>query len=180
MTDDLRYTPSDCFETFPFPAVHLDSASDDPAETSSALLELRRLHKGMDQAVLTAYGWSDVPTDCGFGLHDRDSEDDALLPDELQEHIDSGDLFFWDATVALDFQGQLHETPLHMGQQRLRLDAIQHLQRQPPIPASTGVRVSVSPWCRCRSQKVCMTCHCFATTPGSTASRYWPAICTGA
>jgi len=79
----------------------------DPAVTSSGLLELRRLHGEMDQAVLAAYGWSDVPTTCGFGLDYLDTEDDAQLPDALQERIDSGDLFFWDANDALDFQGQL-------------------------------------------------------------------------
>jgi hypothetical protein len=61
----------------------------------------------MDQAVLQAYGWSDVPTACGFGLNYLDVEDDAQLPDELQERIDSGELFFWNAGDALDFQGQL-------------------------------------------------------------------------
>jgi len=79
----------------------------DPAETSSDLLELRSLHGEMDQAVLNAYGWSDVPTACGFGLDYLDSEEDAQLPDELQERIDSGELFFWEAGEALDFQGQL-------------------------------------------------------------------------
>ena len=85
----------------------------DPAETSSGLLELRRLHGEMDQAVLNAYGWSDVPqigpgnSHCGFGLDYLDIEEDAQLPDELQERIDDGNLFFWDANDALDFQGQL-------------------------------------------------------------------------
>jgi len=79
----------------------------DPAETSSGLQELRRLHDEMDQAVLQAYGWSDMPTACGFGLEYLDTEEDAQVPDELQDRIDSGDLFFWDACDALDFQGQL-------------------------------------------------------------------------
>jgi hypothetical protein len=52
----------------------------DPSETSSDLLELRRLHGEMDQAVLAAYGWSDVPTACGFGLDYLDLEEDAQLP----------------------------------------------------------------------------------------------------
>jgi len=148
MKDDLRYTPSDCFETFPFPIGLLDSTASapaykgnrqsleyigeryhqfraelmvsnnegltstynrfhDPAETSPRLLELRRLHGEMDQAVLAAYGWSDVPTACGFGLDYLDTEDDAQLPEQLQEQIDSGEPFFWDANDALDFQGQL-------------------------------------------------------------------------
>ena len=79
----------------------------DPAETSTGILELRRLHGEMDQAVLNAYGWSDVPTACGFGLDYLDLDDDGQLPEELQERIDSGDLFFWAADEALDFQGQL-------------------------------------------------------------------------
>ena len=148
MKDDLRYTPTDCFETFPFPSALLDStASDptqdatrqsleaigeryhqfraelmvannegltstynrfhDPAESSSDLLELRRLHGEMDQAVLAAYGWSDVPTACGFGLDYLDLEDDAQLPDDLQERIDSGELFFWEPDEACAFEAQV-------------------------------------------------------------------------
>jgi len=122
MKDDLRYTPSDCFETFPFPTALLGSAANDPAhettrqsleaigeryhqfraelmvsnnegltstynrfhdpaETSNDLLELRDLHTEMDQAVLDAYGWSDVSTAYGFGLDYLDTEEDAQLPD---------------------------------------------------------------------------------------------------
>lgn len=160
MKDDLRYTPSDCFETFPFPVALLDSTVadltdedtrqrldtigasyhqfraelmvannegvtstynrfHDPAETSSGLVELRRLHGDIDQAVLHAYGWSDAPSACGFGLDYLDTEDDAQLPDELQERIDSGDLFFWDAGDALDFQGQLQAYGAITGRRKL-------------------------------------------------------------
>jgi len=79
----------------------------DPSETSSGPLELRRLHGEMDQAVLHAYGWSDVPTVCGFGLDYLDLEDDAQLPDDLQYRIDSGELFFWEADVACAFEAQM-------------------------------------------------------------------------
>jgi hypothetical protein len=91
----------------------------DPSETRPELLELRRLHSEMDQAVLQAYGWSDVPTACGFGLDYLDTEDDAQLPDELQERIDSGELFFWDANDALDFQGQLEAYGAISGRRKL-------------------------------------------------------------
>jgi hypothetical protein len=91
----------------------------DPAETSSDLLELRRLHGEMDQAVLAAYGWSNVPAVCGFGLDYLDIEDDAQLPDDLQERIDSGELFFWDAGDALDFQGQLQAYGAITGRRKL-------------------------------------------------------------
>jgi len=89
----------------------------DPAETSKGILELRRLHEAMDQAVLAAYGWSDaLPTGsgtnpskspCGFGLDYLDTEDDALLPPDLQERIASGDLFFPTSSEACIFQAQL-------------------------------------------------------------------------
>jgi hypothetical protein len=158
MKDDLRYTPSDCLETFPFPAA-LRDANDptheaqrqglesigeryhqfraelmvrnnegltstynrfhDPAETSPELLELRRLHGEMDQAVLQAYGWSTIHTACGFGLDYLETEDDAQLPDELQERIDTGELFFWDAGDALDFQGQLEAYGVISGRRKL-------------------------------------------------------------
>jgi hypothetical protein len=91
----------------------------DPFETSPGLVELRRLHGEMDQAVLQAYGWSDVSTACGFGLDYLDTEDDAQLPDELQERIDSGELFFWDAGDALDFQGQLEAYGAISGRRKL-------------------------------------------------------------
>ena len=166
LKDDVRYTPSDCFETFPFPPALLESSAKDPAheaqrqnleavgegyhqfraelmmsnnegltstynrfhdpsETSSGLLELRRLHAEMDQAVLAAYGWSDVlkpgpiNSPYGFGLDYLDADEDAQLPEDLQVRIDSGDLFFWDATDALDFQGQLQAYGAITGRRKL-------------------------------------------------------------
>ena len=98
MKDDLRYTPSGCFETFPFPdgwETHPDferpgrdyyrfranlmvrhdegltktyNRFHDPEENDPEIAELRDLHSAMDRAVLDAYGWSDIPTDCEFLL----------------------------------------------------------------------------------------------------------------
>lgn len=98
MKDDLRYTPSDCFETFPFPDswethASLESAGSayygfraqlmlknnegltktynrfhDPNESDPGIPKLRELHAAMDRAVLNAYGWTDIPTDCEFIL----------------------------------------------------------------------------------------------------------------
>jgi len=106
LEDRLRYTPTDCFETFPFPPpgakderlegagqayfehrAPLMVANDegltktynrfhDPEETTEGILELRRLHAAMDRAVLDAYGWSDIPTDCVFELEWEDEEED--------------------------------------------------------------------------------------------------------
>ena len=91
----------------------------DPAETSSSLLELRRLHGEMDQMVLAAYGWSDVHTTCGFGLDYLDTEEDAQLPDALQERIDAGELFFWDADQAINFESQLRSYKAIKGKKKL-------------------------------------------------------------
>ena len=98
MKDDLRYTPSDCFETFPFPEnwesrPALEAAGEayydyratlmvendegltktynrfhDPDERDSRIDRLRQLHAAMDRVVLEAYGWTDIPTDCEFLL----------------------------------------------------------------------------------------------------------------
>ncbi len=98
LKDDLRYTPSDCFETFPFPdgwesAPNLEVVGTeyytfraermvrseegltstynrfhDPEERATDILKLRDLHAAMDRAVLDAYGWEDIPTDCEFLL----------------------------------------------------------------------------------------------------------------
>ncbi len=102
--DDPRYTPSDCFETFPFPTnwepnATLEDAGrvyyefraalmvqndqgltatynrfHDPDEHDVGILRLRELHDAMDRAVLDAYGWTDVIPRCEFLL---DSEDEA-------------------------------------------------------------------------------------------------------
>ena len=106
MKDDLRYTPSDCFETFPFPdgwESHraLEDAGrryyefraalmvrrgegltktynrfHDPYEDAPDIVTLRDLHAAMDRAVLDAYGWRDISSDCKFLLdHPIDEEE---------------------------------------------------------------------------------------------------------
>ena len=98
LEDRLRYTPSDCFETFPFPEGWEDRPDieavglayyefraalmvrnnegltktynrfHDPDERNPEILKLRELHAGMDHAVLDVYGWTDIPLDCEFLL----------------------------------------------------------------------------------------------------------------
>jgi hypothetical protein len=48
----------------------------DPEEQSGDILKLRELHDAMDRAVLDAYGWTDIPTDCQFLLDYEEDEDD--------------------------------------------------------------------------------------------------------
>lgn len=98
MKDDLRYTPSDCFETFPFPPDWQTDATfeaggktyydfraalmvknnegltkiynrfHNPNEYDPEIAELRKMHAAMDRSVLNAYGWQDIPTKCEFLL----------------------------------------------------------------------------------------------------------------
>jgi hypothetical protein len=106
MKDDLRYTPSDCFRTFPFPA----NFETDPAleaagqsyhafraqlmitrqegltktynrfhargENGPDIARLRTLHAEMDAAVLRAYGWNDLA--------------DRAAPEFIEQDADEG------------------------------------------------------------------------------------------
>jgi len=126
LEDRLRYTPSDCFETFPFPE-NWESRDDfeavgkeyyeyraqlmvennegltktynrfhDPNESDPRIVRLRELHAAMDRAVLDAYGWHDIPTDCDFLLDYEIDEDEwgnrrkpyrYRWPDEVRDEV---------------------------------------------------------------------------------------------
>ena len=105
MKDDLRYTPSDCFETFPFPQewtsnARLETAGraydesraelmrrtgegltktynrfHDRYESDPEIVRLRQLHAEMDKAVLDEYGWDDIPIRCEF-LSDVEADEE--------------------------------------------------------------------------------------------------------
>ena len=92
----LRYTPSDCFATFPLAkdwksSSRLEAAGreyyrhraqlmtarnegltttynrfHDPNDTDLGTIRLRELHAVMDAVTLAAYGWEDIPTDSEF------------------------------------------------------------------------------------------------------------------
>jgi len=92
---DSRYTPTDVFETFPFPRslANLEQIGDtyhehrrqliltrqegltatynrfhNPKESAEDIVHLRELHIEMDNAVAGAYGWGDL--DLGHGFHE--------------------------------------------------------------------------------------------------------------
>ena len=47
----------------------------DPDERDPEITRLRALHAEMDRAVLDAYGWTDVPTECDFlPEHEEDGD----------------------------------------------------------------------------------------------------------
>ena len=105
MKDDLRYTPTDCFETFPFPtlastAAELEAVGEsyyrfradlmmsrnqgltllyndfhDQLKQDSEIWELRRRHDEMDRAVLATYGWNVPVPECQF-FEENPSEDE--------------------------------------------------------------------------------------------------------
>ena len=100
----LRYTPSDCFDTFPTPpswhsrtdlevvgrAYYDHRASwmtthgegltrtynrfHNPDEGDTAIRRLRELHGQLDRAVLATYGWEDIPTVCDFKLGQQEGD----------------------------------------------------------------------------------------------------------
>jgi hypothetical protein len=106
MKDDLRYTPTDCFETFPFPNEFerlpvLEQAGreyyefraalmvknnegltatynrfHDPDEDNPDIVRLRELHAAMDRAALDAYSWTDIEPKCEFLLDYEEEEDE--------------------------------------------------------------------------------------------------------
>jgi hypothetical protein len=106
MKDDLRYNPSDCFETFPFPSNWETNAQleeigktyyefraelmvrnnqgltdtynrlHEPDERHPDIIKLRQLHGEMDRIVLDAYGWKDIATDYTFLLDYEDEEEE--------------------------------------------------------------------------------------------------------
>jgi hypothetical protein len=106
LEERLRYTPSDCFRTFPFPENFETSANLETAgevyhafraklmiernegltkiynrfhargEKASDIARLRALHAEMDAAVLRAYGWNDLA--------------DSAAPEFIEQDADEG------------------------------------------------------------------------------------------
>jgi hypothetical protein len=104
--DDLSYTPTDCFENFPFPDGWTTSRTlemvgetyrafraslmversegltktfnrfHDPDESDQGILKLRAFQADIDHAVLSAYGWKDIPVACDFFLDYEIDEDE--------------------------------------------------------------------------------------------------------
>ncbi|GGV24045.1 hypothetical protein GCM10010182_53000 [Actinomadura cremea] len=97
MKADLRYTPSDVFETLPLPEMtqemrelgeRLDgfrrdvmlarqagltktyNLVHDASCDDAGIVELREIHKAIDEAVCRAYGWDDLIPQLGHGHHD--------------------------------------------------------------------------------------------------------------
>jgi hypothetical protein len=113
MKDDLRYSPSDCFNNFPFPSqlLAVDALKTagqlyrdhraalmvarnegmtktynrfhDRTETAEDIRRLRELHGAMDRAVLEAYGWHDLAVRAAPIFLDETNEDDHTYQGRL-------------------------------------------------------------------------------------------------
>lgn len=143
--DTLRYTPSDCFETFPFPEhlaanTMIESAGrqyydfrtsllvknnegltktynrfHDPEERSPDILKLRELHFVMDRAVLEAYGWHDLAQNVNCEFL-LDYEDDE--EDEEQRSTGRGRKKPWRYRWPDDFRDEVLARLLELNKQR--------------------------------------------------------------
>ena len=146
--DLIRYSPSDCFETFPFPTnwetdptleaigkTYYDFRADlmvrtnqgltdtyndfhNPTHHTPDILKLRDLHEQMDRSVLNAYGWHDIDTTCGYALDYLDIDPDDLPP-EAAERVASGDLFFPTAAEAAAFDALVRSGSGKRGKSKL-------------------------------------------------------------
>lgn len=124
--DGFRYTPTTCFHPFAFPAnweenetlesigkTYYEFRADlmikndegltktynrfhNELETSPDILQLRTLHAEMDRAVLDAYGWSDIATDCEFIPDFTEEDKDGIeqpkniryrWPDDVRDEV---------------------------------------------------------------------------------------------
>jgi hypothetical protein len=113
LKDDLQYTPSECFDTFPLPddveasaplkvagqayydhraavMVRLNEGMTktynrfhDPDERSEDIVRLRELHAEMDRAVLRAYGWDDLAERAEAIFLDETNEDNHTYQGRL-------------------------------------------------------------------------------------------------
>jgi len=147
LEERLRYSPSDCFESFPFPLdfqanPQLESAGENynkhrarlmvatelgltktynrfhnPKDKAADIAELRRLHDEMDSAVLRAYGWDDLTKRAKPEFLTEETEDDPKYQGRL----------FWPASFRAEVLARL-----------LTLNAERHAAEQALGPTSPG------------------------------------------
>ncbi|XRQ12159.1 Eco57I restriction-modification methylase domain-containing protein [Actinomadura welshii] len=114
MKADLRYTPSDVFETLPLPEVtsemrglgdRLDrfrqnvmlarqagltktyNMVHDPSNNDADIVELRKIHKAIDEAVCRAYGWDNLIPRLDHGHHPAGRETRYTVGPAVQREL---------------------------------------------------------------------------------------------
>ena len=136
----LRYTPSDCFENYPFPAedslealksigkryeAHRRSVMQaaqlgltktynrfhNPEEQAEDIVELRRLHIELDRAVVLAYGWDDLVDHLEHGFHETRQGVRFTISDAARRKILDNLLALNHERYDAEVQDGLHEKP---------------------------------------------------------------------
>jgi hypothetical protein len=161
LEERLRYSPSDCFESFPFP-IGFDADKDlekigqayndhrsttmiatglgltktynrfhDSDDKANDILELRRLHDEMDQAVLRAYGWDDLARRAKPEFLTEETEDDPKYEGRL----------FWSA----DFRAEVLSRLLALNAERYAAEhgaSTDGKKKKSPVARTTDKRQS--------------------------------------
>ncbi len=163
LRDDFMYAAADCFETFPFPegwethpalefagktyyefraALMVRSNEGltqtynrfhDPDERTPDVLKLRELHAAIDRALLDAYGWTDIPTDCEFLL-------DYEIDDEERGEKKKPWRYRWPAEVRDEVLARLLELNAERARQELRSGAAAEKKRGPKPAAKRSFK----------------------------------------
>lgn len=174
-----QYSPSDCFETFPFPgradvpsafphSSSLESKADgtsalpgtgdalleeigsryhahrqsimtarqegltktynrfhDPKEVSADIVQLRALHRSLDEAVARAYGWEDLTERLGHGFHETKQGVRYTLSEAARQEV-------LERLLLLNHQRHAEE------EATLQATAEALKQKLPPKPAKSG------------------------------------------
>ena len=163
LEDRLLYTPSDCFEAFPFsenwashPALDLAGKAyyefraalmvrnnegltktynrfHDLDERAPDILKLRELHAAMDRAVLDAYGWTDISIDCEFLL-------DYEIEEEEWGNKKKPYRYRWPDEVRNDVLARLLELNAERAKEEARSGATAIKKRRTKVAAKRAAR----------------------------------------
>jgi hypothetical protein len=145
MRRDINYSPSDCFETFPFP-LNISRLEDigeryyahrqgimqarqegltktynrfhDPDEAAEDIERLRELHVELDRAVADAYGWSDL--DLGHGFHETKQGVRFTISEEARREVLDRLLLLNHKRYAEEVEQGLHDKKTKKGKGRKR------------------------------------------------------------
>ncbi len=141
----LRYTPSDCYETFPNPSSSGDledigeryyahrqeimqsrqegltktyNRFHNPDEAAEDIERLRELHIEMDRAVAGAYGWGDL--DLGHGFHETKQGVRLTISEEARREVLDRLLLLNHERYAEEVAQSLHDKKKQKGKTRKR------------------------------------------------------------
>ena len=157
----LRYTPSDCFETFPFPddvdgllkhwarryyehrsqimLARTGGPDQDlqplprPRRIRRRHPELRDLHVEMDKAVAAAYGWDDL--DLGHGFHETKQGTRFTISESARREVLARLLKLNHERYAEEVEQGLHDKK---GERRARRTAAKKPAAGPQVEGSSG------------------------------------------